>query len=420
MGKRAVASSIQQDSATYDAGHVTDGDLSTRWASTNGHDPEWIYIDLGANDNIDRVVVHWWSSYAVAYEIQVSNDTVNWVPVWGTTNGDGAIDDIAVGATGRFVRLYGTLRSNPKSPGRYSIYEMEVYGSAGAPTPTPTVGPTPTPPSSAVFFDDFAYGGNTDPNLASMGWTLRSAQNEGPGISGATWSPSNVSFVDDPDQAGNRLAQLQSSTMGTGATTSEAEMFLPQKFYEGTYASRIYFGDAPASGADGDHVVQTFFTICVPCLTVDLDPNYREDDFEYLPNGGWGATGPIIYMTTWDTYRAQPWRAVNVSTSAKASFAGWHILLMQVASGHVKYFIDGALVADHSGIYYPEGTMTINYNLWFIDGTGAGGSVPRVWQQRVDWLYFAKAAVVSSIEVEGIVAGYRSQGVARVDTVPMQ
>src|SRR5687768_6188661 len=107
QNKRAVASSIQQMSATYDPGHVTDGNLSTRWASTNGHDPEWIYIDLGAPAAIDRVVIRWWSSFAVAYEIQTSNDATNWVAVHATANGDGAVDDIAVAASGRYVRMFG-------------------------------------------------------------------------------------------------------------------------------------------------------------------------------------------------------------------------------------------------------------------------------------------------------------------------
>lgn len=421
LNKPAVASSIQQNSATYNPGNVTDGSMSTRWASTNNSDPEWIYVDLSSNANIDRVVIKWWTNYAVAYQIQVSNDATNWTPVYSTSTGDGGIDDIVLSASGRYVRMYGTVRSNPKNPGRYSIYEFEVYGSAG-PTPTipPTItpgGPTPTLPSSAVLFDDFNYASNTDPNLATMNWILRDAQNEGPGIAGATWSPDNISFLVDPDNSSNRLAQLQSTTGGTGATTSEAELSLPIKFYEGTYASRVYFYDAPVSGADGDHVVTTFFTICVPCLTYDLDPDYRENDFEYLPNGGWGVSGPIMYMTTWETFREQPWRAVNASSNVKASFAGWRTLVMQVADGHVKYYIDGALVADHSGIYYPEGPMSINYNLWFIDGSGASGT--RVWQQRMDWLYFAKDIVLSPAEVEAIVADYRAHNVQRIDTVPM-
>ena len=421
LNKPAFASSIQQNSQTYNPGHVTDGDLSTRWASVPGIDPQWIYVDLSSNANIDRVVIKWWTNYAVAYQIQVSNDATNWTPVYTTSTGDGATDDIALSASGRYVRMYGTVRSNPNNPGRYSMYELEVYGTAGpTPTPQPTItpgGPTPTPPSSAVLFDDFTYNSNSDPNLAAMNWTLRDAQNEGPGIPGATWSPNNISFLNDPNNSSNRLVQLQSTTGGTGATTSEAEMYLPNKFFEGTYASRIYFNDTPASGNDGDHVVTTFFSICVPCLTYDLDPNYRENDFEYLPNGGWGVTGPIMYMTTWDTYRAQPWRAINTSTNIKASYAGWHTLVMTVSGGHVKYYIDGSLVADHSGIYYPEGPMTLNYNLWFIDGTGASGT--RVWQQRMDWVYFAKDTVLTPAQVDAIVANYKSQNVARLDTVPM-
>ena len=65
LNKPAFASSIQQNSQTYSPGHVTDGDLSTRWASVPGIDPQWIYVDLSANANIDRVVIKWWSSYAV-------------------------------------------------------------------------------------------------------------------------------------------------------------------------------------------------------------------------------------------------------------------------------------------------------------------------------------------------------------------
>ena len=36
------------------------------------------------------------------------------------------------------------------------------------------------------------------------------------------------------------------------------------KFKNGTCAARVRFADAPASGPDGDHLVQTFFTIDRP------------------------------------------------------------------------------------------------------------------------------------------------------------
>jgi hypothetical protein len=80
--------------------------------------------------------------------------------------------------------------------------------------------------------------------------------------------------------------QLVASTDGTAAGTSHAQVDQRQKFFEGTYGARVKFADAPDTGADGDHVVQSFFTITP--LNAPLDPNYSGIDNEYLPNGGEG------------------------------------------------------------------------------------------------------------------------------------
>src|SRR5262245_25102480 len=128
-----------------------------------------------------------------------------------------------------------------------------------------------TGPGAGRLFDDFNYTGSSDSNLTKHAWTPRSTSG-GPGMPGASWSATNIAFVDDPDQAGNRLLQLTSSTDGTPAKTSQAELFQQRKFYEGTYATRVRFSDAPVSGPDGDNVVQTFFTITP--LNYDLEPNY--------------------------------------------------------------------------------------------------------------------------------------------------
>ena len=101
---------------------------------------------------------------------------------------------------------------------------------------------------------------------------------------------------------------------------------------EGTYASRIRFTDTPASGNDGDHINETFFAISP--LNGDLDPTYSELDFsEYLPNGGWGETGPINYQTTWYTYRNDPWYADNVHSEQRRSHDGWHDLVVHRRAG---------------------------------------------------------------------------------------
>jgi hypothetical protein len=213
------------------------------------------------------------------------------------------------------------------------------------------------------LFDDFHYASPADSSLTGHGWTPRTYSG-GPGVPGATWSANSISF---PTSNGDKVLQLTASTDGTGAGTNQAELYSTQKRYlDGTYASRIRFTDTPASGTDGDHINETFFTISP--LNGDLDPTYSELDIsEYLPNGGWGEQGPINYQTSWYTYRNEPWLADNVHSEQRSSLDGWHTLVAQVANGHIVYYIDGVQVGDHSGKFYPRQTMTINWNLWFID-----------------------------------------------------
>jgi hypothetical protein len=271
-------------------------------------------------------------------------------------------------------------------------------------------------PGSGILFDDFNYRGPDDPALHRRQWVVRTTRG-GPGLPEAYWSKSGVSFIDDPDHAGNRLLQLTAATDGAPANTQQAEICHQRKFYEGTYASRVRFTDAPLNGPTGDHIVQTFFTITP--LRFDLDWEYGELDFEYLPNGGWGAGGPSLYLTTWETYRKEPWLADNIHTKLDGSFAGWHTCLIQMAGGKVSYYIDGALQAEHGGKYYPETPMSINYNLWFIQDGLLQSAAPRRYAQHVDWIYYSGGEVLTSDQVEARIADYRLSKIKHIDTVPV-
>src|SRR5688572_29166269 len=270
-------------------------------------------------------------------------------------------------------------------------------------------------PGAGTFFDDFAYSAASDPSLVARGWTPRGSAG-GPGIPGATWSSGGVSFLDDPDLPGNRLMQLASSTDGTAANTVQAELYQQRKFYAGTYASRVRFSDAPVSGPDGDNVVQTFFTITP--LNYSMEPDYGEIDFEYLPNGGWGLDSNTFFLTTWETYQAEPWLADNVHQELPDSFEGWHTLVAQVSGVRVKYYIDGVLLAEHGDKYYPETPMSINYNQWFIDGGLVADTAPRKYIEQVDWVYYAGEEVLTPQQADKRVADYRAAKITHVDTVP--
>ena len=123
-GKTTTASTFQAaDSATYTPGNATDGNFTTRWASAWA-DPQWLEVDLGANTAIHHVQLAWESAYAKAYQIQTSTDGTNWTTVYSTTTGDGGFDDIALNVSGRYVRVYGTVRATTFG---YSLYEFGVY-----------------------------------------------------------------------------------------------------------------------------------------------------------------------------------------------------------------------------------------------------------------------------------------------------
>jgi hypothetical protein len=266
-----------------------------------------------------------------------------------------------------------------------------------------------------VLFDDFSYGGfNQSFQLWHHGWKIRTAQGW-PGIPGASWSQVGISFVSDPAKNGNRLLRLTSSTDGTSGGISQAQICQRRKFFEGTYATRVRFTDVPDSGPDGDQLVETFYAIS-PLQA--LDPNYSELDWEYLPNGGWDVNAPTLFVTSWETAQLEPYVADNTFTTAAGSLAGWHTLVLQVANGTLTYYLDGNLLATHGGKYYPEVPMSINYNLWFIQGGQLAAGPLRRYHEYVDWVYHQVGAVLSPQEVLAQVANLRRQKVAFRDTVP--
>ena len=281
-------------------------------------------------------------------------------------------------------------------------------------TGVPEVEPTSTSViPEQLLFDDYQYS-SLDEMMAN-GWVVRSGYGW-PGVTGALFRPENVSLVEYPGQPGNRLLRMSSSTDGTPENTHQTQVCHQRKYLEGTYAARVRFSDAPVSGLDGDQIVQTFYTITP--YDEPLNPDYSEMDNEYLPNGGWGGPELSFYVTTWETVQIEPWYARNSSTSIQGSQAGWHTLLMQVMDGTVRYFVDGKLVAQHGGEFYPDAPMSINFNLWFIEGGLMTADGIREYQEDVDWAFHQANALLMPDEVEAKVAGFRNTSIYFVDTVP--
>ncbi len=126
-GKDASASSYQHRllMPSYTPARAVDGKPGTRWASGNWDDDEWLQVDLGSVQQVARVALHWESAYATGYEIEVSDDGMNWRTVWSTEGGNGGTDiDAFTPTSARYVRVHGTKRATKYG---YSIYDMQVY-----------------------------------------------------------------------------------------------------------------------------------------------------------------------------------------------------------------------------------------------------------------------------------------------------
>ncbi len=122
-GRPVTVSSVEPGTAHAGANAV-DGNAGTRWSSAFA-DPQWIAVDLGAVHEITRVRLTWETAYGRAYQIQTSADGQNWQQAYTTAASDGGTDDIALSASARHLRVYGTQRGTQWG---YSLWELSVTG----------------------------------------------------------------------------------------------------------------------------------------------------------------------------------------------------------------------------------------------------------------------------------------------------
>jgi hypothetical protein len=145
LNQPVTVSSVENSG--YPGSNAVDGNTATRWSSAFS-DPQWIYVDLGATYNVSEVILDWENAYGKSYQIQVSNDATNWTAIYSTVNGAGGIEDLTgLSGVGRYVRMYGTVRSGIYG---YSLWEFEVFGT-----------PANTPPALAPVAPQTILAGRT-------------------------------------------------------------------------------------------------------------------------------------------------------------------------------------------------------------------------------------------------------------------
>ncbi|MCC5876316.1 MAG: discoidin domain-containing protein, partial [Candidatus Sumerlaeia bacterium] len=102
-----------------------DGDFSTRWSSDHG-EPHWIAFDFGELTALHGVRLHWETAYGRDYDIEISDDGENWLPVFSWRDGSGGVDHVYFGPReARFLRLMGIRRGTGWG---FSLFQVEFPG----------------------------------------------------------------------------------------------------------------------------------------------------------------------------------------------------------------------------------------------------------------------------------------------------
>ncbi len=132
QGRTVTTSSSEFDWST--GANAVDGDPGTRWSSTAA-DNQWIRVDLGSVQAIDRVVLDWEAAYASGFRLETSADGAAWSTIYSTTTGTGGDQNLDVDGNGRYLRLWATQRATQWG---VSLWELQVFGPGGSVPPGDT------------------------------------------------------------------------------------------------------------------------------------------------------------------------------------------------------------------------------------------------------------------------------------------
>ncbi|GHT77517.1 hypothetical protein AGMMS50262_18720 [Bacteroidia bacterium] len=119
-----------------DISRIEKPQFSSQWISKEAGN-QWLYVDLGAECNIENIQLFWGKNYAEDYKIEFSEDGKTWQEIYATTDGKGGTEDVPASGYARYVRL-NLSKANGEN---YNLTELEIYGYGGVkivPQPQPT------------------------------------------------------------------------------------------------------------------------------------------------------------------------------------------------------------------------------------------------------------------------------------------
>ncbi|WP_459755871.1 discoidin domain-containing protein [Streptomyces sennicomposti] len=360
--KPATASTYQNANSCVDCtpAKAFDEDPATRWATSdvNGWvDPGWIAVDLGATAHITKVVLQWDPAYATAYQIQTSPDGVNWTSIYSTSNGKGFKETLNVDGTGRWVRMYGTARSNGYG---YSLWTFDVYGTGGNPTTPPAPPADPGNPTHLVWSDEFNGPAGAKPDATK--WT----QDPGNGQNGELEYYTNGDNT-SMDGNGNLVIEARKEANGqyTSGRINTSDHF---NFTYGHVEARI-----KVSGTQG--LWPAFWLLGSNFRTGTPWPNCGEIDImEHV-----GKVADSVYSTLHaPAYNGGNGYGSPYTVAGSDFAAAFHTYALDWNSSRMTFSVDGKsfFTADRSTVEQTRGPWVYDHPFYIILNNAVGGDWP--------------------------------------------
>ena len=177
---------VQASSYQTDIGNIPeysyDGDMSTRWSAEGVE--EWLVHDLGEIKEIDAFgVAEWMGNQRKFYfDLQISDDGVNWTTVVVDYATSGTSEDIEIipldtSVKARYVRYWG--KGNSRNSWN-NVIELATYARRKHTTTQPSPEPNPNPNPGITTPDETPKPGEE---------TATPAPNETPATSGSSSTP---------------------------------------------------------------------------------------------------------------------------------------------------------------------------------------------------------------------------------------
>ncbi len=139
VSQGATVTASTTESYEYPASNLVDGNTGTRWASEFADNQE-VIIDLGERKYIDKISLNWEAAYATEFEIQVSNDGIDWDKnrrPWHMNNDTEGVQEIVWDfSKHRYVKIVLKTR---KTHYGFSLFEVEVFTDNDLHTKTKTL-----------------------------------------------------------------------------------------------------------------------------------------------------------------------------------------------------------------------------------------------------------------------------------------